>query len=300
MSFTRDYSIVLPIDHTLNAAWPGNDRNIKQDVQDRLADIVSGFNAGETVKGILNLPFIAGSNPSTVTDQIQLFAKVVSTKTELFIKDEDGNVFQITDTGKLNAVNLTGDQSIASGVKTFVVSPIVPTPTTDFQASTKKYVDDTVKGVPYLKYSNTQSSGAGGGNSTSGSWQTYPLNTEDRDTGGIASLSSNQIVLPAGTYKARGAITFLNNVGGVVFSAQCRLYNVSDSAIIANGLDVYSDSGSTTKITMPSSFADQFTIAGTKTIAIQYQVNVSVTNGLGAAVSFGSEVYGFIELEKIG
>ena len=38
-------------------------------------------------------------------------------------------------------VKLTGDQTIA-GVKTFSSSPIVPTPTTDMQTSTKKYVDD--------------------------------------------------------------------------------------------------------------------------------------------------------------
>lgn len=38
-------------------------------------------------------------------------------------------------------VHLTGDQTITSGVKTFVVSPIVPTPTTSFQPATKGYVD---------------------------------------------------------------------------------------------------------------------------------------------------------------
>ncbi len=40
-------------------------------------------------------------------------------------------------------VKLTGNQTIA-GVKTFSSSPIVPTPTADFQASTKKYVDDNL------------------------------------------------------------------------------------------------------------------------------------------------------------
>lgn len=40
-----------------------------------------------------------------------------------------------------DTVNLTGNQTIAD-VKTFSSSPIVPTPTTDFQVSTKKYVDD--------------------------------------------------------------------------------------------------------------------------------------------------------------
>lgn len=39
-------------------------------------------------------------------------------------------------------VKITGAQTIAD-VKTFSSSPIVPTPTTDMQASTKKYVDDT-------------------------------------------------------------------------------------------------------------------------------------------------------------
>lgn len=40
-------------------------------------------------------------------------------------------------------VHNTGNETIA-GVKTFSSSPIVPTPTTNFQASTKKYVDDEV------------------------------------------------------------------------------------------------------------------------------------------------------------
>jgi hypothetical protein len=41
---------------------------------------------------------------------------------------------------------LTGAQEIA-GVKTFLSSPIVPTPTTNFQAATKKYVDDEIADV---------------------------------------------------------------------------------------------------------------------------------------------------------
>lgn len=40
-----------------------------------------------------------------------------------------------------DVVHDTGDETIA-GIKTFSSSPIVPTPTTDFQAATKKYVDD--------------------------------------------------------------------------------------------------------------------------------------------------------------
>ena len=42
-----------------------------------------------------------------------------------------------------NAVKLTGDETVA-GIKTFTSSPIVPTPSTDFQVATKKYVDDNI------------------------------------------------------------------------------------------------------------------------------------------------------------
>ncbi len=44
-------------------------------------------------------------------------------------------------TGLGGKVSNTGDETI-SGVKTFNSSPIIPTPTTDYQPSTKKYVDD--------------------------------------------------------------------------------------------------------------------------------------------------------------
>ena len=53
----------------------------------------------------------------------------------------DGSANITVDTSDTTAVKLTGNQTIA-GVKTFTSSPIVPTPTTDFQVVTKKYVDD--------------------------------------------------------------------------------------------------------------------------------------------------------------
>ena len=60
----------------------------------------------------------------------------------------DDSIQEVYDQSSRNdaTVNLTGDQTVA-GIKTFSSSPIVPTPTTNLQASTKKYVDDTVAGV---------------------------------------------------------------------------------------------------------------------------------------------------------
>ena len=53
----------------------------------------------------------------------------------------NGTLTVEVDTLNAQNVKLTGAQSIAD-VKTFTSSPIVPTPTTDMQTSTKKYVDD--------------------------------------------------------------------------------------------------------------------------------------------------------------
>ena len=43
-------------------------------------------------------------------------------------------------------VETTGNETVA-GIKTFSFSPIVPTPTTDYQASTKKYADEAAPAV---------------------------------------------------------------------------------------------------------------------------------------------------------
>jgi len=57
--------------------------------------------------------------------------------------DHDGRYFTETEVTNLDNANvkLTGNQTIA-GIKTLSSSPIVPTPSTDMQASTKKYADD--------------------------------------------------------------------------------------------------------------------------------------------------------------
>ena len=59
--------------------------------------------------------------------------------------------------GDENSVKLTGDQTIA-GVKTFTSSPVVPAPTTNFQAATKKYVDDNATSG-YVDITTAQSIG---------------------------------------------------------------------------------------------------------------------------------------------
>jgi hypothetical protein len=73
------------------------------------------------------------------------------TETELDAGQLDNRYFTETEINagfstKSETVKMTGDETVA-GIKTFTSSPVVPTPTTDMQASTKKYVDDNIGAV---------------------------------------------------------------------------------------------------------------------------------------------------------
>ena len=144
----------------------------------------------------------------------------------------------------------------------------------------------------YVKLSNTQASGTGGGTMTASSWTTNPLNTKDSDINNIATLTAGQFTLPKGTYRARAESVFY--YGGVV---QSRIYNITGSAVVLTG----SNGVSTTSSNYPTTFSHiygTFTLSATAVLALQYYgSNAGV---LGAAMSLGTnEVYSQLELEKI-
>lgn len=151
---------------------------------------------------------------------------------------------------------------------------------------------------PYVKVSNTQTSGTKGGDSTSGSWLTYPLNTEDNDPTNIATLSTNIVTLPAGTYEVRGFGTFYFAGLGTPFSAQVRLFNSTDSSVLVVGSSEYVDAPSTTNPNIKSYLAGYFTLSASKALVLQYQVTTSQTSGLGHGGALGTEVYAALEFYK--
>lgn len=146
---------------------------------------------------------------------------------------------------------------------------------------------------PYVKITNSQVQNTGGGTATSGAWRTIPLNTKDIDSGSIASLGSNQITLPAGTYRVYATAPFFE-----VNQAQARLFNISDTVLVFTGSSSYDDSG--TGASAPSIVCGRFTIASSKIFELQYQVvTTKNTVGLGNPCNFGPEVYAQIEFTKI-
>jgi hypothetical protein len=94
-----------------------------------------GLSGSETVNGTKTFT----SSPVVPTPTSSTHA---ATKAYVDANAGDGGVHDHNAT----YVALTGNQSV-SGVKTFASSPIVPAPTTDLQAATKKYVDDNTGGT---------------------------------------------------------------------------------------------------------------------------------------------------------
>lgn len=165
-------------------------------------------------------------------------------------------------------------------------------PVSDNQLARKAYVDAQVAtrqatlGIGL--FSHRLASGTGGPNSTAGSWEQRAINTVVANTAGI-TLSSNQLVMPAGNYLVRGH--------AVIVSAgrcQCRIRNVTDTTYhYGQSLIIPSGQGGAAQ------FVAVLNLGATKTIEIQSRVQSSVTNGYGEPNSFGGfEEYLEVEVIK--
>jgi len=143
---------------------------------------------------------------------------------------------------------------------------------------------DTVVIVEYQVASGVQ-----GGTFTAGSYQTRPLNTIVLDTRGIATLVSNQITLPAGTfeYHGWGAINACNY-------QQARLFRLTDSTPFYS-MSSFSAGGDFTVID------GRFTNSGPSVFEFQHRCSATrATDGLGAGGGFGNtEIYSHIEFRKV-
>jgi len=145
--------------------------------------------------------------------------------------------------------------------------------------------------IDYLLYTHYTVE-AHGGSLGDGSWQTRPLNTEDIDSGGHGSLASNQITLVAGTYEF-----FASAQGYAVSAHQLRLYNATDAAAIAYGVQakaVAEPYGTNAMV------QGRFTIAASKAIELQHRGGaIQVTVGMGNNNFFGNNIFASVAFRKV-
>lgn len=249
---------------------------------------------------------VLGANTFTGTQTWAKGADVSSATTTTL--GTDGNFFKVTGTTTITSITakpagtvvmilFSGALTLTNGSNLILSGNLVTVANT-----TIALVSDGTNWIelarsqtiqPYVKCSNTQTSGSNGGTATSGAWRTLTLNTKDTDTASIATLSSNQISLPAGTYKVLGFQSFYSTD-----TSQTRLQNITDTSTILIGQSV--------RFPVPAAVAGasivmgEFTLSAAKTIEFQYQVSSTQANtGLGIPGSFGSEVYAQIEIWKL-
>jgi hypothetical protein len=136
-----------------------------------------------------------------------------------------------------------------------------------------------------------KTSGTGGGNNTV-AFNTRTLNTVVANTVAGASLASNQVTLPAGTYyvKARVPAYSTNNT-------KVRLQNITDSTTAILGASGYVSNSMGTQTDMW--IIGTLTIASSKAFEVQHYGSNAQTGGFGQAASQGTEIYAEIEFFKV-
>jgi hypothetical protein len=138
-----------------------------------------------------------------------------------------------------------------------------------------------------------KTAGTDGGTSSAGV-NTRALNYSQANTISGASVASNQVTLPAGTYDVVGrAPAFGSN------HTKAYLYNVTDSALALPGDSAYNAGSS---VVVWSHVSGRITIASSKVFELRQYFETGVaTNGLGTGSASGQvEVYSTLQFTKVG
>lgn len=144
----------------------------------------------------------------------------------------------------------------------------------------------------YLKVSDQKASGTAGGNSIGSTiTSTRTFNTVEKNTINGASLASNLVTLPAGTYRVKAWAPFYAASGGVF---KIFLYNTTDSTYTLIGESASGTAGGI------AGLSGEFSITSIKVFSVRYWCNPSDSSGLGLASTSGQvEVYAQAEFIKV-
>ena len=144
-----------------------------------------------------------------------------------------------------------------------------------------------------LHVRDEKANNTGGGTFTSGAWQTRTLNTSLTNEISGASLSSNQITLPSGTYFINALAT-----ADAVRAHKIKLRNITDSSDTLIGVNTYSGNDAIDSQTTTSFLRGRFTISAQKTFELQHRCQTSSTYGLVGNFST-VEVYADVQIWKV-
>ncbi len=133
-----------------------------------------------------------------------------------------------------------------------------------------------------------------GGTCTSGSWQTRDLNTLIVNDDTIASVSGNQVTLPAGTYEC-----WISAPAYAVNGHMIRLEDITGTATIETGTS--QQAGTTVNASSRSFVLGKFTLGVSSALEVQHRcATTKATTGFGVANNFGVvETYTIAMFRKV-
>jgi hypothetical protein len=154
-------------------------------------------------------------------------------------------------------------------------------------------------GVPDVILEDQKSSGTNGGTGVENAWTTRTLNTAYRNLNSLATLSSNQFTLPAGTYYINCRSPFYYADGFY----RIRLWNVTSNSQERLGYNAYAIGG--TSPNRPNQIDANLdavvTLASSTTFRIEYYCTnfILETLNLGASSGLGTEIYTSVKIWKL-
>ena len=273
---TKANNLVDQATFVSGASGTTDDSSLEVNGSGRLQIKASGVTTGKLAASAVTTAKLA--NSTATTDGVT-FAKIQYLSDMTVIGNVSGGATVPAE------VSILDEDDMASNSATSLAS----------QQSIKAYVDNFI-GNGYLHVRDAKSSGSGGGTFTSGAWRTRTLNTALTNTISGASLSTNQITLPAGTYRITATAPYNKGNGTATALHKMRLRNMTASTTLIEGA---SHESPLDAMTQHAHLVGSFTLASSSALELQHYSNTTGT--FGEATSIGSgEVYAEVEIQRIG
>lgn len=158
---------------------------------------------------------------------------------------------------------------------------------------------DALKGitVPILHVQDQKTSGTNGGTFDSGAWRTRVLNTELTNTITGASLASDQITLPPGTYKINASAPAYD-----ITYHQAILYDTTGLVDLIGGTSEYARADAGGENQTRSFVNGIFILSIESVLELRHRSNASSGSGFGLGTIFTTdhETFTDVFIEKIG
>lgn len=149
-------------------------------------------------------------------------------------------------------------------------------------------------GGALLHVQDEKSSGTNGGTFTQDAYRTRDLNQVKTNEITGASLSSNKITLPTGTYYIEASAP-----GRAVSRHKAKLYDTTNSIDLVIGTSAYNF---TSQIQTISLVEGRFTLSDAAVLELQHRCSSTLaTTGFGVGSSFGEvEIYTVVKIWRVG